>query len=293
MSSLWQAYIDRNIVKSQLFSHGAIYGLNGTKWAQSQEIELTKSQVKNVLALLEEEKQKRLQQLLQEGFAHSNNCNPSPLPQSTLKEGQQGLKEQQQFVFEIQASPTPSFSSTSSLSILNDSSSFSVLPKIITFHKELPFLVLKVNPYFCLLATWSSPAVSSPSSLNANSSPPVSPNTPRSNKNSNTTIAPLTTSTLSSNNTTINSEIISNLDLNKVFDEDKQEFLILPKEMFYCVTTTKCLLIGKVVLKESSNNTNRSMMNGKMTAGGTSEPFFSIASRTLDKFADYLIESGF
>ncbi|KAF0984685.1 hypothetical protein FDP41_000584 [Naegleria fowleri] len=75
----------------------------------------------------------------------------------------------------------------------------------------------------------------------------------------------------------------ASLPLSKVFDFEYCKFLIPPTHVFYCVTTSKCILTGMV---------NLSALNLQDEDLTVQQQFGSVR-KTLDKFADYLIESGF
>jgi len=317
MASHWQNYIDSNIVKSRYFTHGAIHGLNGAKWAQSSGIDLSKSNVLKLLNILEEERTAKKQK--QKHVHAPSTLSTTPISSTSSAFGtskkdivlnippiekQQTSETQSPRVTSVsgllmypesQSNSTSSLSSTTSTSSLDlisqrmnflslspqeqlsaassgmlslsKSSKFtSNMGRIgmeIRFSSDIPYRIIQLDSYSCLLATWNqcdeltttipiySPKMTSPKLVQ---SPKVAP---------------------SDNSPSFVS----------VFDVENSVFLSPPTHVFYVVTTTKCVLIGRVnwqiVISESQNQPRISVKHCES------------CKKTLDKFADYLIESGF
>ncbi|EFC48683.1 predicted protein [Naegleria gruberi] len=228
MASHWQQYIESNIVKSRFFTHGAIHGLNGAKWAQSDGLEITKKQVKELLKILQDEKLS------------------SPRLINSLVSNSQALTNVSE--------KSSIFSNSGDLSLVveNDelkrklsnlsqiSTSLGNVGLEINFNGNQMFRVVNVDKYCALLACWNFG----------------------------------------------DSDNASSIPFCKVFNVEKGEFLIPPTHVFYCVTTSMCILIGLVnnscVLPEDHHNNQAIELTN-----------FDVAMKTLDKFADYLLESGY
>ena len=219
-----------NIVKSRFFTHGAIHGLNGTKWAQSQGLEITKTQVKELLKILQEEKlssPRLLNSLI------SNSQTVANVSDKSLFFSNSGdLTIVQDQAEELKRK-------LSNLSQLN--SSLGNVGLEINFNGNQMFRIVNVDKYCALLACWNFG----------------------------------------------DSDNASSIPFCKVFNVEKGEFLIPPTHVFYCVTTNMCILIGLLnnafALPEEEN--------GSHTVVELSN--FDLAMKTLDKFADYLLESGY
>ena len=87
------------------------------------------------------------------------------------------------------------------------------------------------------------------------------------------------------------SDNCSSIPFCKVFDVERGEFLIPPTHVFYCVTTSMCILIGLV--NNSSVFSDLPLLSRDTNHEEVNLSTFDIARKTLDKFADYLLESGY
>ncbi|KAG2386815.1 hypothetical protein C9374_001850 [Naegleria lovaniensis] len=276
MASHWQHYIDNNIVKSRYFSHGAIHGLNGTKWAQSSGIDISKNQIKTLLSYLEEERERKLENrmksttlngvkkshfesplhhsnsdsVLIQYDIHNNSHQQATSNNHTGGSNHSNLNEHDilnSLVFSKKgifsqsggaAGASASSNSSSNNSVSNSFSNNNTnIGLEINFCGNQFFRIIQIDQYSALLASWNFGDDTSTASL----------------------------------------------PLAKVFDVEHAKFLIPPTHVFYCVTTLKCILTGMVNLSALH------FQHEDMTV----QQQFGTVRKTLDKFADYLIESGF